>query len=112
MICPNCLNEINFYYRDKVRTHDGIEGVYQCPKCNGYFKQSFPTRIWWSLLVTSPVLWHSFFPEEFEILKYSISGMLFVSILVFAVVLDRKKKRIIQEKGEWVVVKSINSNTK
>gem|GEM_PF-5627770 len=91
-----------------MKTEDGFEKVNKCPKCNGYFKESCPTSFWWSQLFLIPMFWLTVVPDEFEILKYSIFAILITGLPILLFMRERKRKRIIQKKGEWVVVKTIN----
>lgn len=109
MICPDCSNEINFHYQVKVKTNDGVEKLYQCPKCNGYFKETFPTSFWWSQTPLIPVFLGIFIPDNFEFKTSILLGMFATTMLVglpITLVRGRKQKSMIKKKGEWTAVKA------
>jgi len=105
-ICPNCSNKMNWYYSVKIETKTGPENVHKCSKCNAYFKASIPYSLFWHFVSLSPWIWYILVPEQYDILKYSVFAILIVLVLVLLLIRARKNKRIIQEKGYWVVIDS------
>lgn len=100
MICPNCSNKLNYWHsKVKIETKDGYEKVNQCPKCDGYFKTSFPSSIWWSQLHIVPLFLFILVPDKFEIFKYSFIAISIVTILVLSFIREKKGNVSFRKKG-------------
>lgn len=55
----------------------------------------------------SPMIVNSLISDRHEVLKYITLGILIISIFFLLYKHERKKKRVEQDKGKWIIVKAL-----